>query len=409
MAKNYWEERLARSQEKLTTKSIRDTETQLKKYYKSAMQKIVGQFEATYNKYLLSIEDGREPTPADLYKLDTYWKMQAQLRDELQKLGDKQVDLLSKKFMEQWESIYNAVAIQAEDTLFNKIDIEAAKQMINSIWCADGKSWSDRIWTNTSKLQQSLNDNLIDCVLTGKQSRYLKQQLVKEFEVDYKRADSIVRTELAHIQTEAAKQRYVDSGIKEVEVWADEDERRCDVCGDLHEKRFPIGGKMPVPAHPRCRCCILPVVEIEEYEQMRIAEPTTQPASQKQKLTLQNDNGRIIYTEEQLNKIDEETKKINSKLGKPINYYGRIEISDLGKHGAMRMQQRGIAQEDAQRYIDNAIICYQQSEDKILYLSEEGVCVMITEGRISTAYPREWFNQEMEEILKVVKKYGKNS
>lgn len=270
MAKNYWEKRLAKTQANLTSKSIRDTETQLRKYYRASMDKIVGQFEETYNKVLLSMEEGREPTPADLYKLDTYWKMQAELTAELQRLGDKQIHLLSQQFMEQWQTIYDAVAIKAEDTLFNMIDKEAANQMINSIWCADGKSWSDRVWTNTSKLQQALNDNLIDCVLTGKKSGYLKQELVKQFDVSYNRADSIVRTELAHIQTEAAKQRYKDSGIQEVEVIADWDERRCPICADLHHTIHPIGGKMPVPAHPRCRCCIVPVVESYENEQLKI-------------------------------------------------------------------------------------------------------------------------------------------
>mgnify|MGYP003295850755 CR=1 FL=1 len=44
----------------------------------------------------------------------------------------------------------------------------------------------------------------------------------------------------------------------------DADERTCDVCGKLEGKRFPINGKMPVPAHPRCRCCIIPVVDEEK-------------------------------------------------------------------------------------------------------------------------------------------------
>ncbi|MBQ9913543.1 MAG: minor capsid protein [Clostridia bacterium] len=132
--------------------------------------------------------------------------------------------------------------------------------MINNIWCADGKSWSDRVWTNIDKLQQTLNDNLIDCVVTGKKSTELKNILQNDFDVSYHRADSIVRTEMAHIQTQAAQQRYKDAGIEEVEVWADYDERRCDICGELHETRHNINGVMPVPAHPNCRCVVIPVV-----------------------------------------------------------------------------------------------------------------------------------------------------
>ena len=85
--------------------------------------------------------------------------------------------------------------------------------------------------------------------------------LQERFNVSYNNADMIARTELAHIQTQAAKKRYEDYGVKQVEIWADEDERRCEVCGKLHQKKYPIDVKLPIPAHPRCRCCVIPVVE----------------------------------------------------------------------------------------------------------------------------------------------------
>ena len=259
----YWQERQAAAQAKLTAKNVAETQKQIKRYYKRTMENVIGQFEATYNKVLLSIEDGKEPTPADLYKLDTYWKMQAQIKDELTKLGDKQAKLLSENFVNEWYEIYEAIAYK-DDLFFAEIDKSAVEQMINQIWCADGKSWSSRIWKNTELLQQELNDNLIDCLLTGKKTTELKNLLQERFSVSYSRADSIVRTEMAHIQTQAAQKRYEDAGITEVEVWADKDERRCDVCGKLHQKRYPIGAKMPIPAHPRCRCTIIPVIEDAE-------------------------------------------------------------------------------------------------------------------------------------------------
>ncbi|MBQ8763134.1 MAG: minor capsid protein [Clostridia bacterium] len=90
------------------------------------------------------------------------------------------------------------------------------------------------MWGNTEKLIETLNEELINCVATGRNTNELKQLLQERFNVSYSNADSIVRTETAHIQTQAAKQRYTDYGIQEVEVWADEDERRCEVCGKLH-------------------------------------------------------------------------------------------------------------------------------------------------------------------------------
>lgn len=261
MSNSYWADRAAKAQATLTEKSIEATEKQLAKYYQHSMKKIIGQFEEVYNKVISTMVEGKAPTPADLYKLDKYWVLQNQLKEELQKLGDKQAALLSNKFTTQWQQIYDALAIPDATGHFNKADLQVAQQMINQIWCADGKSWSSRIWENTDKLQQALNDNLIECVVNGRKTTELKNILQEQFNVCYSRADSLVRTEMAHIQTQAAQQRYEDSGIKEVEVWADKDERRCEVCGKLHKKKYPVNAVMPIPAHPRCRCCVIPVVE----------------------------------------------------------------------------------------------------------------------------------------------------
>ena len=87
----YWEKRMASSQARITDKSVRAIRAQQKKYYAAAMERTINDFEATYNKLLASMADGKQPTVADLNKLDKYWKMQAQLRQELENLGDKQI------------------------------------------------------------------------------------------------------------------------------------------------------------------------------------------------------------------------------------------------------------------------------------------------------------------------------
>jgi SPP1 gp7 family putative phage head morphogenesis protein len=256
---SYWGERLIKSQERLTSKNIAAINRQMRKYYGSSMERVIRDFERTYDKLLLSVEEGKQPTPADLYKLDKYWQMQAQLRHELQRLGDRQIATLSKIFETNFFEIYYSIDIEGAEA-FTTIDRAAAVHMINQIWCADGKSWSQRIWDNTSKLQQALNDNLIECVVTGKKTTQLKNMLQEQFGVSYSRADALVRTEMAHIQTQAAKQRYTDYGIQEIEIWVDEDERTCPVCSKLEGQKYPVGAEVPLPAHPRCRCSVIPVV-----------------------------------------------------------------------------------------------------------------------------------------------------
>lgn len=257
----YWVDRQAKAQNALTDKGIAATEKQLSKYYSHTMRVVMDLFELTYSRVADSaINMGREPTPADLYKLDAYWKLQGQLSQELEKLGYKQEKLYSKQFMEHWKTIYKNVAIPSGE-VFTHIDTEQARKMINAIWCADGQSWSNRIWKNTERLQAALNEGLIESVVAGVNPDKLKNRLMEEFNVSYNRADALVRTEMAHIQTTAAEQRYKDAGIKKVQIWAKEDERLCKVCGKLHEQIFYLGDKIPIPAHTKCRCCIVPVIE----------------------------------------------------------------------------------------------------------------------------------------------------
>lgn len=257
---NYWQTRMAKSQDRLTAKRAKEIDKQVAHYYAESMERVISDFETTYLKVLQQVEEGKQVTPAHLYKLDSYWKMQGELRRELEKLGYKQIALLSKQFEAEYLDIYNAIAIPSAEA-FSTISTETAAQMINQVWVADGLSWSQRIWNNTERLAQTLNDELIHCVVTGKKTSELKNLLQERFSVSYNRADALVRTELAHIQTQAAQQRYKDYGIEQVEVFVDEDERTCPVCAAHEGERYDINAQMPVPFHPRCRCCMVPVVE----------------------------------------------------------------------------------------------------------------------------------------------------
>lgn len=258
----YWQDRVAEAQAKRSQKRIKQIEGQMAKYYAKTMRQVIRDFEDTYAKLLATVEAGREPVPADLYKLDKYWQMQAQCKAELDKLGAKQIALLSDAFEKSWFDIYNTVKVDGA-TAYSTMDTQAVQQLINQIWCADGKNWSSRIWQNTAELLDTLNEELIHTIAAGRRTRDLKNILQERFNVSYNRADSLVRTEIAHIQTQAARQRYMDYGIEMVQIWADKDERQCEHCGKLHKTIYPIGAHVPIPAHPKCRCCIVPVVETE--------------------------------------------------------------------------------------------------------------------------------------------------
>lgn len=262
MAKDYWRDRDAEAQNNLTDKNIKEVEEQLARYYKNTMRDVVRSMGDTYQHLLDSMEAGRLPTPADLYKLDKFWKLQGQIQHRLEVLGDKELDALSRAFVSQYQDIYNSYALVDAKGTYNRIDDAAVKQMTQRIWCADGKSWSDRVWGNTKRLQEMLNNELLHCAATGKTTSQLKENLQKEFGVSYNRARTIVNTEMAHIQTEAARDRYKAYGIEEVEIYAEPD--ACEGCKELEGKKFSIYEQMPLPLHPNCRCCILPIINFDK-------------------------------------------------------------------------------------------------------------------------------------------------
>ena len=255
----YWAKRVANLQEKIQDKTIKSINIQLQKYYGRAAERVIRDFEAVYDKILNQVEDGKEPTPADLYKLDKYWQAQAQMRRELEKLGNKQIKLLSAAFETNFFEVYYGLALPGE-AAFNKVDTEVVNQLINGIWVADGKQWSQRVWDNTQRLAQTLNEELVHIVATGKKNTDLKNILQERFDVSYHRAETLVRTEVAHIQPEAAKKRYEDYGIEYVEVLVDPDERTCELCKALIGKKWRTSETPPLPVHPNERCCLVPVI-----------------------------------------------------------------------------------------------------------------------------------------------------
>lgn len=264
---SYWGERQARIQEKLTKQSYNKIKKQLIKYYQSAAKQVIGDFERVYDKILLQRTEGKPVTPAHLYQLDTYWQAQAQLRKQLTLLGEKEVALLTREFETNFFDIYYSIAPEGMKA-FNTIDTSAVNQLIDSVWLADGKTFSKRVWENTESLVETLNDELIHITATGKPTRELKNALQQRFNVSYSRANTLVRTELAHIQTVAAAKRYEDYGLTKYRILGNDN----DTCGnhsvDCHKmdgqtflySEMEIGVNAP-PFHPNCKCCIVPIVE----------------------------------------------------------------------------------------------------------------------------------------------------
>ena len=79
------------------------------------------------------------------------------------------------------------------------------------------------------------------------------------------------------------------------------------------------------------------------------------------------------------------------------------EIDDYDSHAIERLKMRGITLEDAQGYIDNAVIMFEQDGNRNLYLSGDGGSVLVSNsGKLITAYSKNEFKKHTRKILEVV-------
>lgn len=129
--------------------------------------------------------------------------------------------------------------------------------------------------TNTT---QSQTVNIIsDWIRSGESMDYLQDKLAPIY--GKKRAEMIAVTEVTRIYAEGNILAWKATGLVGAKKWQTaNDERVCPICGPLHgmivgidENGFTteVGGLglTAPPAHPRCRCWLLPVVSDEGFEE----------------------------------------------------------------------------------------------------------------------------------------------
>lgn len=158
-----------------------------------------------------------------------------------------------------FRQIADNLGLHTSDSILLRINPNKMKALISEVWCSDGKQYSKRIWHHQMQLRNMLEKGLVENVVEGKSTSELKKTLMEEFSVSYHRADTLLRTELAHIETTSTQYRYKEYNIEKWAVLVTDDERTCPTCAEMDGKEFDINEQV-VPLHPACRCCMVPVL-----------------------------------------------------------------------------------------------------------------------------------------------------
>ena len=116
----------------------------------------------------------------------------------------------------------------------------------------------------SADLKKQLTSSLLEGLEAGEGARDLSKRVAGDLAMDRNRAELIARTETMRAFNDTAVAQYRTADVEKVQWWAAIDDRTCDVCGDFggyHGKIFDIDKAPECPAHPRCRCVLLPVID----------------------------------------------------------------------------------------------------------------------------------------------------
>src|SRR5690606_15025237 len=197
--------------------------------------------------------------------------LQLQIENELQVLGMKQnnqfTDLLSDVYNDSYyRSLYELQKGIGIGTTFSKLDKKTNEKAIKTPWL--GENYSQRIWRDTDRLARTLETKITQSIIGAKSNHEIIEEIADRMDVGYRNAQRLVRTELAHIQSESTFDSYRKSRVvQKYEFLATLDEKTCPVCGPLDGKVFTMAEKLTgvnfAPLHPNCRCDTVPYFDDE--------------------------------------------------------------------------------------------------------------------------------------------------
>ena len=117
------------------------------------------------------------------------------------------------------------------------------------------------MWDNKAKLQEDIEQGITDVITRGVGPDEISAFIAKDFSKSFHQAQTLVRTELTHVYTQAAAERYSNAGCEYYEVLSAQSDDECfDMNGAIIRFSEMIEGDNAPPFHPNCRCTILPVI-----------------------------------------------------------------------------------------------------------------------------------------------------
>ena len=254
-SERYWLDRI-REDEEFANRQAKDTSERIRKLYKTQYKKIVVKLE----RLMAQVGDGKELSRTALWNYSRWREMEKSLSS-----------FVTGGSLIERETIYGCLDKVFENTIGVSVESLSTanftpnidpRAVIDSAW--SGERFSTRVWKNRTALAERIRIDMEDMIVQGRSLGDMKQELMREFGVGYHQADTLLRTELNYTMNQAHLERYRQSSAKKVRWMAKNREaKRCKICGGRNKAVWWIDSAPILPAHPRCGCRWVAVIELE--------------------------------------------------------------------------------------------------------------------------------------------------
>lgn len=170
-----------------------------------------------------------------------------------------------------YQSIYNVQKRTGFGFSFSHISKKQVDQVLRMNW--SGKHYSKRIWKNTENLAQTLKEEMLVSLLTGRTDRETAQIIEYKFGAGAIQARRLVRTESCFVAGELTARAYKECGVEKYRYLATLDLRTSEICRSLDGKVFLLSerqvGKNYPPMHPWCRSTTISIIDEKTLARMK--------------------------------------------------------------------------------------------------------------------------------------------
>ena len=220
--------------------------------------------------------------PAYQARLERLRQLQNQVDIMMHSVYNQEVETNTQFYTElanesYYRNIYNIQQRANVAFSFNFLNQEQIDKVLHSKW--SGENYSSRIWKNTTALANSIKEELLFNLMTGRTNREAAQVIEEKFASGASAARRLVRTESNFLATEMNLRAYKETGIERYKFLATLDLLTSKICQSLDGMTFLIedakhGLNCP-PMHPWCRSTIVAVTKFSSKGTRFARDPVT--------------------------------------------------------------------------------------------------------------------------------------